>query len=131
MDRKTGMLIGVGSSICGAAAVMAAEPVVKARAEQVAVATVVMFGMVPIFLYPLLFELNQQWHIWSCCHPVSLAGARRGTSVSPVIAGWRGSAQAAEDQARHAGVCHRLCRRLVQCTQAPACRCAGCHGCHD
>jgi len=45
LDRKTAMLIGTGSSICGAAAVMAAEPVVKARAEQVtvAVATVVVF----------------------------------------------------------------------------------------
>ncbi len=63
MDRKTAMLIGAGSSICGAAAVMAAEPVVKARAEQVtvAVATVVVFGTVAIFLYPMLFALNQQW----------------------------------------------------------------------
>jgi uncharacterized integral membrane protein (TIGR00698 family) len=65
MDRKTAMLIGAGSSICGAAAVMAAEPVVKARAEQVtvAVATVVVFGTVAIFLYPMLFELNQKWQL--------------------------------------------------------------------
>ena len=65
MDRKTAMLIGAGSSICGAAAVMAAEPVVKARAEQVtvAVATVVVFGTVAIFLYPLLFEWNQKWQL--------------------------------------------------------------------
>ena len=65
MDRKTVMLIGAGSSICGAAAVMATEPVVKARAEQVtvAVATVVIFGTVSIFLYPLLYELNQYWHV--------------------------------------------------------------------
>jgi uncharacterized integral membrane protein (TIGR00698 family) len=65
MDRKTAMLIGAGSSICGAAAVMAAEPVVKARAEQVtvAVATVVVFGTIAIFLYPLLFELNRQWQL--------------------------------------------------------------------
>ncbi len=64
MDRKTVMLIGAGSSICGAAAVMAAEPVVKGRAEQVtvAVATVVMFGTLSIFLYPLLFELNQHFN---------------------------------------------------------------------
>ena len=63
LDRKTAMLIGAGSSICGAAAVMAAEPVVKARAEQVtvAVATVVVFGTLTIFLYPALFELNQHW----------------------------------------------------------------------
>ena len=65
MDRKTAMLIGAGSSICGAAAVMAAEPVVKAKAEQVtvAVATVVVFGTLAIFLYPVLFDLNQHWRL--------------------------------------------------------------------
>lgn len=65
LDRQSAMLIGAGSAICGAAAVMAAEPVVKARAEQVtvAVATVVVFGTVSIFLYPVLFELNQQWRL--------------------------------------------------------------------
>ncbi len=65
MDRKTVMLIGAGSSICGAAAVMATEPVVRARAEQVtvAVATVVVFGTLAIFLYPVLFDLNQQWQL--------------------------------------------------------------------
>jgi uncharacterized integral membrane protein (TIGR00698 family) len=63
LDRKTAMLIGVGSSICGAAAVVAAEPVVKGRAEQVtvAIATVVVFGTIGIFLYPVLFTLNEQW----------------------------------------------------------------------
>ena len=65
LDHNTAILIGTGSSICGAAAVMAAEPVVKARAEQVtvAVATVVVFGTVSIFLYPLLFNFNQHWGI--------------------------------------------------------------------
>lgn len=54
MDEKTSMLIGIGSAICGAAAVVAAEPVVRARAEQVtvAVATVVVFGTIAIFVYP-------------------------------------------------------------------------------
>ena len=60
LDRRSAMLIGAGSAICGAAAVMATEPVVRARPEQVtvAVATVVVFGTVSIFLYPLLFQLN-------------------------------------------------------------------------
>lgn len=54
------MLIGAGSSICGAAAVMATEPVLRARSEQVtvAVSTVVVFGSVAIFLYPLLHGLS-------------------------------------------------------------------------
>ena len=75
MDRQTVMLIGAGSSICGAAAVMAAEPVVKGRAEQVtvAVATVVIFGTLAIFLYPVLFELNQQFHL--------IGGGARGFGV--------------------------------------------------
>jgi uncharacterized integral membrane protein (TIGR00698 family) len=60
LDRQTAMLIGAGSSICGAAAVMAAEPVVRGRAEQVtvAVSTVVVFGTLAIFLYPALYHLN-------------------------------------------------------------------------
>ncbi|WP_245615845.1 YeiH family protein [Andreprevotia chitinilytica] len=65
LDRATAMLIGAGSSICGAAAVMATEPVLRARAEQVtvAVSTVVVFGSLAIFLYPVLFALNQHWGV--------------------------------------------------------------------
>ena len=59
LDRETAMLVGAGSAICGAAAVMATAPVVKARAEQVtvAVATVVVFGTLATFLYPVLYGL--------------------------------------------------------------------------
>ena len=67
LDQKTAMLIGAGSSICGAAAVMAAESVVRGRAEQatVAVSTVVVFGTLAIFLYPALYHFNQQWQFLS------------------------------------------------------------------
>ncbi len=59
LDRETSMLIGAGSAICGAAAVMATEPVVRAKAGQVtiAVSTVVIFGTVAMFLYPFLYSL--------------------------------------------------------------------------
>ena len=52
MEREAAMLIGAGSAICGAAAVMAAEPVVRGRAAQVtvAVSTVVVFGTLAMFL---------------------------------------------------------------------------------
>ena len=65
LDRGTAMLIGAGSSICGAAAVMAAEPVVRGRAEQVtvAVSTVVVFGTVAIFLYPALYHLSSHYQL--------------------------------------------------------------------
>ena len=58
LDRETAWLIGAGSSICGAAAVLATEPVIKAAASKVAVAvaTVVIFGTAAIFLYPFI------WH---------------------------------------------------------------------
>ena len=63
LDRSTALLIGAGNAICGAAAVMATEPLLRAKAEQVTVAisTVVVFGTVAIFLYPALYELNQHW----------------------------------------------------------------------
>ncbi len=62
LDRRTALLIGAGSSICGAAAVMAAAPVARGRPEQVAVAvaTVVAFGTLAIFLYPALYRFNAQ-----------------------------------------------------------------------
>lgn len=63
LDRQTSMLIGAGNAICGAAAVMATEPLLRAKAEKVtvAVSTVVVFGTLAIFLYPALYELNQHW----------------------------------------------------------------------
>ena len=65
LDRNCAILIGAGSSICGAAAVMATEPVVKGRSEDVtvAVSTVVVFGTIAIFLYPVLYQLNQGWQL--------------------------------------------------------------------
>lgn len=65
MDARSVLLIGAGSSICGAAAVLATEPVVKARGEDVAVAvaTVVVFGTLAMFGYPLLHALAQHWHL--------------------------------------------------------------------
>lgn len=60
MDRQTVVLIGAGSAICGAAAVLATEPVVRAEADQVtiAVSTVVVFGTLTIFLYPAIYRLG-------------------------------------------------------------------------
>jgi len=60
VDKQTTILIGSGASICGAAAVIAAEPVVKAEAHKVtiAVATVVVFGTIAMLLYPFLYHLG-------------------------------------------------------------------------
>ena len=65
VDQQTTLLIGAGASICGAAAVIAAEPVIKAEAHKVtiAVATVVVFGTIAMLLYPFLYHLGwlQPW----------------------------------------------------------------------
>ncbi len=65
LDTNTVVLIGAGSSICGAAAVIATGPVVGSRPEQVtvAVSTVVVFGTIATFLYPALYQLNQHWQL--------------------------------------------------------------------
>lgn len=65
VDKQTTILIGSGASICGAAAVIAADPIVKAEAHKVtiAVATVVVFGTIAMLLYPFLYHLGwlQSW----------------------------------------------------------------------
>ena len=63
MDKRTTLLVGAGASICGAAAVLATEPVAKGRAEDVAVAvaTVVVFGTIGTFLYPAMFHWNAEY----------------------------------------------------------------------
>lgn len=70
LDRGTALLVGAGSAICGAAAVMAAEPVVRGRAGQatVAVATVVVFGTLAMFAYPLLYRAGIA-HGWLAMTP--------------------------------------------------------------
>lgn len=60
LDRETTILTSAGSSICGAAAVLATEPVVNAEAHKsaIAVSTVVVFGTIAMFLYPFLYKMG-------------------------------------------------------------------------
>ncbi len=57
MERDTSMLTASGASVCGAAAVLATEPVLKAQEHKTAIAVsmVVLFGTISMFLYPLLY----------------------------------------------------------------------------
>ena len=92
LDKHTRWLSGAGSSICGAAAVLASEPVVKAEASKVtvAVATVVIFGTIAIFLYPAMYPLLAHWftpetygiYMGSTMHEVAQVVAA-GHAVSP------------------------------------------------
>ena len=58
IDRDTALMTSTGSAICGAAAVLGAEPVVKCEGYKtaIAVSTVVIFGTLSMFLYPLMYR---------------------------------------------------------------------------
>ncbi|WP_291953343.1 YeiH family protein [Campylobacter sp.] len=60
LDLKESMLISSGSSICGAAAVMASESVIKGGPDRVGIAicTVVVFGTLGMFLFPIAWNLG-------------------------------------------------------------------------
>ena len=96
VDKQTTLLIGSGASICGAAAVIAADPIVKAEAHKVtiAVATVVVFGTIAMLLYPFLYHLGwlQPWlsaqdygvYTGSTIHEVAQVVVA-GNTVSPEV----------------------------------------------
>ncbi len=60
LDRDLSLLVSSGSAICGAAAVLAVEDVIKSEAYKatIAIATVVLFGTLSMFLFPLLQHGN-------------------------------------------------------------------------
>jgi uncharacterized integral membrane protein (TIGR00698 family) len=57
MEKDTAMLTASGASVCGAAAVLATEPVLKSEGHKTAIAVsmVVLFGTISMFLYPVLY----------------------------------------------------------------------------
>lgn len=73
MDNDTTLMTSTGAAICGAAAVLGAEPVVRCEAHKtaVAVSTVVIFGTLSMFLYPIVYRMGildlttQQWAIYT------------------------------------------------------------------
>ena len=58
VDGQTALMTSTGSAICGAAAVLGAEPVVRCEPHKtaVAVSTVVIFGTLSMFLYPVMYR---------------------------------------------------------------------------
>ena len=112
LNRRTAMLIGAGSSICGAAAVMATEPVVRGRAEEVcvAVSTVVAFGTLAIFVYPALYHLNDRLH-WLSITPFAY-GIFTGSTVHEV-AQVVAAGKAVADTAANTAVITKLVRVMM------------------
>jgi uncharacterized integral membrane protein (TIGR00698 family) len=97
MDRETALLTSIGSGICGAAAVLGAESTIRTQPYKtaVAVATVVIFGTISMFLYPVAYRSGwldlspQEMGIYagSTLHEVAHAvgaGNAMGTEISDV-----------------------------------------------
>ena len=92
LDRDTSILIGSGFGICGAAAVLATEGVLKCETYKAAtaLATVVLFGTIALFLYPALqtyvlgfTDVQFGAYVGSTVHEVAQVIAI-GNAISPV-----------------------------------------------
>jgi uncharacterized integral membrane protein (TIGR00698 family) len=96
LDADTALLVSAGSGICGAAAVLAMDRVIESKPHKVgiAVATVVVFGTISMFLYPLLYPFTgltqRQFGVYT--------GATVH-EVAQVVAAGRAVSQAASDTA--------------------------------
>ncbi len=71
LPAKTGLLISVGTSICGGSAIAAAAPAIKAKSHDIALATGIVFllNAVALIVYPPIGHLagldQTQFGIWS------------------------------------------------------------------
>ncbi|KGJ91714.1 YeiH family protein [Colwellia psychrerythraea] len=89
LHRDVAILTAAGSAICGAAAILATESVLKPKQEHitVAIATVVLFGTLAMFSYPFIYQwvaMNDQSfgiYIGSTAHEVAQAVAA-GQSIN-------------------------------------------------
>lgn len=71
INQKVGILVGIGTAICGGSAIVAAAPVIRADATEtsLSVTTITLFGILAIFFFPILghfLEFNEtQFGIWA------------------------------------------------------------------
>lgn len=80
MDRSIALLTACGSAICGAAAVMGVDGAIRPKSYKtaVAVATVVIFGTLSMFLYPVFYRAG------IFLLPTDLMGIFTGSTVHEV-----------------------------------------------
>lgn len=97
IDKEIALLTSTGSAICGAAAVLGMESVLnnKSHKTAIAVSTVVIFGTISMFIYPVLYRsgfldlTNEQWGVFTgatvheVAHVVG-AGNAMGETISEV-----------------------------------------------
>lgn len=76
LPDRLGTLMAVGTSICGATAIVAAAPVLQAEDEEVAyaVANITVFGIIAMFVYPYLAN-------WLFAGNIVMAGLFQGTAI--------------------------------------------------
>jgi len=111
LNGDTTTLIGVGTSICGASAIAAAAPVIRAGDEDVsrAISTIFLFNVIAIFIFPALGRLmgmnDVSFGIW--------AGTAINDTSSVVAAGAAWSYIAGNDEALKVATIVKLTRALM------------------
>jgi len=71
VGQKLGLLVGVGTAICGGTAIAVVAPVIEAEESETAfaIATVTLFGLIALFVLPLLgaaFGMSQlEFGVWA------------------------------------------------------------------
>lgn len=106
LDRDSAMLVAAGSAICGAAAVLATEPVLKSPPHKAAAAvgTVVLFGTLGMLLYP---------HLYPIAHlPAQEFGTYLGATVHEV-AQVVAAGKAIDETTAASAVVSKMCRVLL------------------
>ena len=108
LDRDLAILTSSGSAVCGAAAVLATESVLKSEPHKsaIAVSTVVLFGTLSMFIYPVFFHSGITSfsandfgiYIGGCVHEVAQV----------VVAG-----NGVSDSAAHTGVIVKMTRVML------------------
>ncbi|WP_031433167.1 YeiH family protein [Methylomarinum vadi] len=112
LDSRTALLVGAGSAVCGAAAILATAPVVRARNSDisVAIATVVLFGSAAMMLYPILYTLPEIQQLFNYSE---LAVGRLVGATVHEVAQVAAAAQSLEAGAAHAAVITKMIRVML------------------
>ncbi|MDD2738658.1 MAG: putative sulfate exporter family transporter [Methylomonas lenta] len=112
LDSRTALLVGAGSAVCGAAAILATAPVLRARNSDisVAIATVVLFGSTAMLLYPALYPLPMVQELFG--HSELAMGRLVGATVHEV-AQVAAAVQSLGAKAAHAAVITKMIRVMM------------------
>lgn len=93
LDKQISMLISIGSAVCGAAAILALESVIKSQSYKnvAALASIVIFGLLGMFLFPTLInsgiipldDMEKGLFLGAALHEVANVVGAAGAIISP------------------------------------------------